>query len=188
MDEQVKNRINIIMNFNLYSRKEKFSFKRQYNHVKMTLVIVGFAFLSVAYSLKQSLSFLWHGDFASEAWQGADFTIVVAFISTILVFNSITDFILYRHLLKITKQSRVITEQSNTDLRMVLNKLKDRKRNLFYVIPILILVLAALAHSLHLNPLWDSFAYLVPVCASLFLTKLLLDLRLLLTHLKSVKG
>nr|MDA3852916.1 hypothetical protein [Bacteroidales bacterium] len=127
-------------------------------------------------------------DSASNAWQGADFNVVIAFVFTLLVFNSITDFILYRHVTKMTKQSRGITEQSNIDLRQVLNKLRDRKRSLFYVIPTMVLVLAALGHSLDLNPLWDSFAYLVPICALLFLAKLLLDLRLLLTHLKSVKG
>lgn len=171
MEQQLIRRVELIMNFNPTTPTHKKSPNKAYF---LSAIMQSFSLMSLLLALFcswQAIKIILNIEVDNIDWSLTAILTGIAFANLLGAPRGLVDFILKRHMMKIIKTKPKFNDNSNNKLRETMRLITDKKTTLQYLFLPVILVTGAILNVLEINPIWDLFVYITPICLIVIILK-----------------
>lgn len=183
MDKEQLRMIELIMNSKLSIAKRMDTPQKEYRSSALMQIFILLNLLTALYCVYQAIILIINIEAENANWHSFSIAMltVTSFACLLSSPKGFADFLLKRHMMKIIKDKPVYNEESNAKLKSTIGKIKDRKANLQYLFLPILLMIGALLHTLKLNPIWNTFAYIAPLSLIMVILILVRNYRIIKT-------
>ena len=177
-NEQIR-RIEIIMNSKLSIGKRMDTPQKEYTSSIIVQFFSLLSILSAFFCVWQATIFVFNIGEESIKWHSFSIamTTSMSFGFLLITPKSFADFLLKRHMMRIIKQKPIYDDESNTKLKDTICQISNRRTTFQYLLLPILLMIGALLQVLELNPIWNTFAYIAPLCLIMIILYLIKNYR-----------
>lgn len=171
MDEQLINRVNLIMNNRFAFIKQKEEPQQQYKQALAFQIICIINMFVAVLCIWSAMQLILNIKNNVPDWESVAMTMAMASPFLLLFPQSFADFQLKKHMIDIIKKRPKCDIESNFDLHKTITLIYNKKRNLPYLLFTMLLLLGSLLKIMDFNSIWNLFAYLAPLCIILIVIR-----------------
>jgi hypothetical protein len=186
MNDQIKERIDVIDSYKSYIDWVNYSDQKQYRMLQFLSFLGLISLFFLLFLIYISIRAIFNIGFEHLKWEKSGllvFLIIGMSLKTPMIF---TEFLLKRHRRIIYNLNATFSEKVNFDLEKILKYKKKPIRLLILMGPAIIIMIVAFFQQFYLTPIWNLFAYVIPVFGIYFLSFEYLEIRKLRRNFSQV--
>jgi len=163
MNDQIEERIKIIKGFKSYTYWKEKSPEEISNLLRVFAPIdYGFTLVFLLFVIVLSASALFELEFLSSKWEKSGLIVLMTISFSLRSPLTLAELMLKKHVQKIRTKNLAIKASLNFDLRSIISNFNNRRRkSVFFIIPVVLIMLASFAQVFEMNPYWSYFSSII---------------------------
>lgn len=190
MNNQIEERIKIIKGFKSYTYWKVKSPEEISKSLKVFAPLdYGFTLVLLLFVIVLSASALFELEFLSSKWEKSGLIVLMTISFSLRSPFSLAELMLKKHVQIIRTKNHSIKDSLNSDLKSIISSFDNRKKRIVYfVIPVVIVMLASFAQVFEMNPYWSYFPSIILAYCVFVFVWIHYQLLKLHSNLKAVEG